>query len=799
MPSPEGGAATLEPGAAEWQASVEQAETETPPTEPLIDVAAAEAVSAEIKERERAEPLKAFHYAQEQVEKEVAERYNLNDKSAFKRLSGQCKAYFAGEFRDLKLSQELAERVYRGEIIPAEFDQIIKDNYRLAGKEGLRRLGKVVAKTGVSGGIGAAITAGLGGAIGSPIFLTALGVGAIARGTVEVVRHIKPQERNARAEVVKQRAAVLSEALKYQDRAGKLADELLNTENPATSERQQEIRGELDSLKEYLIRLTNYESAQSVNPQTEPEGLAKVRTLSKEKMAFEKKREKTADLITAGASFVSGAAYGVVHELLTSNHQTATEAGKLAAEKAHGFVANFGGAPGLDQGGHFIDKIDPSTLDPSMPGYHQLLSQLKDSGNYVFHYTPNGEAVRAVDFAVKHHATLSQFVLKDGSMIHTLKGMSDGLFQKLLVEHYSQLGPHVVATTMSFWKEILPLVGAQLLWLASEFRSKKSATEQPITRVQPVAPQSSISPPYGHDEHNALAEERRQEAEGGKRVNPGENEAKPEQILEGEDVESSTSLPVNKAEEAPKPSPEAKRSPVLKLPEGYEDWKPNDLFHWLESLPDRVEASALQNAGVEIGKSDDVAFIRFIDQGGWQHILGADESVAPDSKIRFAIKKVNPKGQEHRLLASQALVDSFARNLLWNINEVIRHGPPKKELNVEPEEVTEADFEELNSIEPSLESPKKAKSKTERTESDDDAKQKKPKPRIEEAEEDLDEGHTIPKYNEVASVPISKPREQENPLTQSLGEVKGANVLEELRRKMAESEVAKEEQIAREE
>src|SRR3989344_3226244 len=169
------GVVTFSPGAAaeEWERHVENAEegnTDEPKELPLIDEIQAQSVEGSVENQQeillRANDL--FH--QKSIE-EINDRYGNS-------IAGKIRAFFAGEYSDLAKAEKLG-RVFADD--PGQAVKLFDRSRHFDVKEGLGRLGKVIAKTSLTGGAGALIATGLGGAIASPAFLGALAGGALAR------------------------------------------------------------------------------------------------------------------------------------------------------------------------------------------------------------------------------------------------------------------------------------------------------------------------------------------------------------------------------------------------------------------------------------------------------------------------------------------------------------------------------------------------------------------------------------------------------------------------------------------
>ncbi len=456
----------------EWQktseAVADNPEAEAPPAEPqpsdtFISLEQADGLVGTRAERQKA-VLEGLDLLHQKSQEELAGRYKLNEGGKVTQFIRQTKAFFAGEFADLKLSERLAE------LEPEQQAEELRKTFRLFTREGARRLGKVITKTGVSGGIGAGIATLLGGAVASPVFLGALAGGAAARGAFEVYRHFKKDEREGRTKVVMERAKVYAEGAKLQDQA----QALLAERDSATPERQEAIDQEIDALHQYLINLAHYESYQALYGESESEkelvGLAKVSDLAHEKMRLEKKREKVADLVAAGGSLLGGI-YGqiVQSNLLETNIQ-----------KAHGFIADFN----KDHISHFVEKINPSDVAASDPGFKELLTK---NGGYVFQYNSN-EIAKVLSPELAQHLTTA--TLKDGSIVHTLSGLSDSVFRNLLLQSRPELAQQAANLAGSSWKEVVPLAGVNLL-MAAEYLSgligkNKTSLKENIVEVSPT-------------------------------------------------------------------------------------------------------------------------------------------------------------------------------------------------------------------------------------------------------------------------------------------------------------------------
>lgn len=442
----------------EWKDTTEEVaekpESEPTPEEPapLISPENADTVVDNKQEREKF-AINYVEQARQRSIEEIAERYKISEGNVLSRFIKQTKAVFAGEYSDLKISERVADAK------PEEQAKELKKAFRLLGRDGALRLGKIGVKTGVAGGIGAGIAAILGGTVGSPVFLAALAGGAAARGAFELYRHFKKDEREGRTKVIESRSKVFAEAARLQDQAVDLVME----REEADEERRVEIDKQLAELHQYFIDLTHYESYQALYGENKVEkelsGLAETQRLGYDKMRLEKKREKVADIIAAGGSILGGlGGYAIQESLLNAD-----------IDKVRGVWADF------DKDGiqHFVEKINPSDIASADPGFAQ---QLEKTGGFVFNY--NG-GTAAAEFGVNKAAEVTTAVLNNGSEVHVLSGLNDSIFRNLIVQNNPELAERAAALAGSFWKEAVPIAGAQLQFLAEFFSSVKKSGGEP--------------------------------------------------------------------------------------------------------------------------------------------------------------------------------------------------------------------------------------------------------------------------------------------------------------------------------
>lgn len=445
------GVVTFSPGAAaeEWERHVEDAEegkTDEPKELPLIDKVQAQSVEGGIENQQeillRANDL--FH--QRSIE-EINDRYGNS-------MAGKIRAFFAGEYSDLAKAEKLG-RIYADD--PNQALELFSRSRHFDVKEGLGRLGKVFAKTSLTGGAGALIATGLGGAIASPAFLGALAGGALARAGVEVWRSINPKEREARARVLESRMEVFAEAAKLQTKA----EILLHESQTASPEQRQEINRSLEEMRLYLVDFAHYESFRQnfERPEDERqesfEGLAKVAALTSEKSQLEKKREKIADLAAAGGAILGGIFAPGIQSLLSGGPQP---------EHLKGFMADFD----KDTVSHFVDKISPN--DVTQATSPEFLAQLKESGGYVFRYSAqeiaNTDVMSRVTEAV---------LTDDGTHVHVLNGMNESVFRHLSLLNNPELAKTAAISVGGFVRDALPQAAANLMFMLGRLGGMRPA------------------------------------------------------------------------------------------------------------------------------------------------------------------------------------------------------------------------------------------------------------------------------------------------------------------------------------
>ncbi|MCR4307693.1 MAG: hypothetical protein NUV80_03960, partial [Candidatus Berkelbacteria bacterium] len=462
---------------AEWKETtedvVEHPSSDPAPEEPtsLITPEKADSVVEEKSKRQEI-LLNAKDEALRKSREEIAERYKLGEGNVLTRFIRQTKAIFAGEFSDLKISENLAEAS------PENQQRELGKAFRLIGRDGALRLGKVAAKTGVAGGIGAGIAAVLGGTIGSPVFLAALAGGAATRGAFELYRHFKKDEREGRSKVIESRSKVLAEAANLQVNATALYKE----RETANDERIEEIDQQLEDLHTYLIDLTRYESYQALyannDPEKELETLARVNNLGHEKMRLEKKREKIADLVAAGGSLLGGMVGHAVQSSLL-----ATE----SVSKQTGFWADF------DKDGvkHFVQRVNIADVVNPSPEFAQ---QLERSGGFVFNYS-GGSAM--AEHGAKIAAQVTEGVLSNGSSVHVINGLNESVFKNLILQGNPQIARDAAIAAGSIWKEAVPIAAGHLLMMADFFSTtkKKEGEDGTARSAKPSTDAESRSQP----------------------------------------------------------------------------------------------------------------------------------------------------------------------------------------------------------------------------------------------------------------------------------------------------------------
>ncbi len=227
------------------------------------------------------------------------------------------------------------------------------------------------------------------------------------------------------------------------------AETMLHERQTASPEQQQDIDRSLDEMRLYLVDFAHYESFRQnfEKPEDERqesfEGLARVAALTSEKSQLEKKREKIADLAAAGGAVLGGIFAPGIQSLLSGGPQP---------EHLKGFVADFD----KDTVSHFVDKISPNDVVQADPGF---LAQLKESGGYVFQYSAHEAA---------NTGTMSQVteaVLKNGTHVHVLNGMTESVFRHLSLLNNPELAKTAATSAGSFVRDALPQAAANLMFM----------------------------------------------------------------------------------------------------------------------------------------------------------------------------------------------------------------------------------------------------------------------------------------------------------------------------------------------
>ncbi len=444
------GAASPEAGE-QWQDDSRRAEadfdkgTEKDPAdaEPLINEADPDRLAESRQERE-AVLLSAIDLVKEASDKELAERYKLNDGNAISKFIKNVSVFFAGERRDIDIAKEVAE------LDPEQREEAIKTALNFFSRESARRIGKNLVKTAVTGGVGAGITAVLGGAVASPAFLAALAGGAVFRGVYELLRQFDLNEQESRFKAIEARADVFAYAARLKQEEGVLLDE----RGSATPERQAEIDAEIKNMQIQLVAELKYKSEENIYSEGDEgekatiRGMEKVFELGKAKNTLERKREKTADLIAAGGSIIGGFAGSFVVDTFQRTTQ----------EAAQGFAADFD----KDTVEHFVRHITPNQVaSTSQEGFSELL---RESGGYVFQYNPGELAAKTAE-AAKYGYEMTTATLNSGEVVHTLSGMTDSRFAELLGKVpgiSTEVVTQTVFNTAGFFREAVPVAAANM-------------------------------------------------------------------------------------------------------------------------------------------------------------------------------------------------------------------------------------------------------------------------------------------------------------------------------------------------
>lgn len=185
-----------------------------------------------------------------------------------------------------------------------------------------------------------------------------------------------------------------------------------------------------------------------------------------------------------------------------------------------------------------------------------------------------------------------------------------------------------------------------------------------------------------------------------------------DQVNIGPILEANDGTPTAPVPPVPEPRPEPGppqnkekkvRKETLRLPDGYEKFSPRQIFDWLADIIPGLSPEVQQSLGVAHFGDQEKDIIRYVDKGGFEHIITLHPTDA--GGWRFDLFKKSQSGyyQKDTLSvpsgAAKWQISQVARDLLWNINDVIRNGPREleepveqageDELEIDPQEIEE--------------------------------------------------------------------------------------------------------------
>jgi hypothetical protein len=451
---------------------------EAPTTEPvsggLLDEGKADTLGEQRTEREK-NLLNAVDFAYQSSKEDVLQRYGGGqDRSVAANFFARSKAFFAGEFADLDRAQTVAQKSLEAEKAGEKFDEAkeIQKQWRIISAESARRVGKVLTKTAVTGGIGAGITSILGGTVLAPAFLGALVGGAGARAAVELWRSINPKEREARTAIMRARVDGFKTAQHLQNELARFS---ALREAAATDAERAEISSEIDGLFESLVNISR-EHTYQVYYETE-EGVSTTKSLAEmtaDKMKLERRREKYADLAAA----VGAVGGGILGGTIVQNQLLGQKAVESTTHQTAGWMADY------DKNGisHLVRHISPEQVQQADPGFAALLQK---SGGYVFNYG-SGELTAEI---AKHATTAT---LQDGSVVHVLGGIPVDAASHLSKLATPDVAQSAIVLATNLLKDVGPIAASNLLFSAVNFLPKRPIRQE---GTQPVAPEPGPTPP----------------------------------------------------------------------------------------------------------------------------------------------------------------------------------------------------------------------------------------------------------------------------------------------------------------
>lgn len=426
----------------------------------LLDEGRADSLGEQRTEREKS-LVNAIDFAYQASKEDVLKRYGGGqDRSVAANFFARSKAFFAGEFADLDRAQTVAQKSLEAEKNGEKLDEAkeIQKQWRIISAESARRVGKVLTKTAVTGGIGAGITSILGGTVLAPAFLGALVGGAGARAAVELWRSINPKEREARTAIMRARVEGFKTAQHLQNELARFS---ALRDAAATDAERAEISGEIDGLYESLINISR-EHTYQVYYET-AEGVSTTKSLAEmtaDKMKLERRREKYADLAAA----VGAVGGGILGGTIVQNQLLGQKAIESTTDQAASWMADY------DKNGisHLVRHVNAQDIVHAAPGFNESLNQ---SGGYVFSYN-------ASELTTELGQKVATATLQDGSIVHALGGIPPESIANLSKVATPEIAQSAITLATNLLKEVGPIAASNLLFSEGNFLSKSFSRKE---------------------------------------------------------------------------------------------------------------------------------------------------------------------------------------------------------------------------------------------------------------------------------------------------------------------------------
>lgn len=160
----------------------------------------------------------------------------------------------------------------------------------------------------------------------------------------------------------------------------------------------------------------------------------------------------------------------------------------------------------------------------------------------------------------------------------------------------------------------------------------------------------------------------------------------------GEDGKKEQENQPKEKAERPEKKERGERVETIKLPEKYESLTINERFDWLTDKLAELGDDVMDAANINYGKNEtggerwkDWEFVQFVNENGHERVLNRYVR-AERGKKRFGFEIISGRGEKERYKNHVTLhaIETFTRQILKQVNEVIRSGKAVPKTELEP-------------------------------------------------------------------------------------------------------------------